>query len=388
MWTNWSKNVKISAPVLQPKNIDELYASITGIEYGLVGGGFSFNSMIFGSNPDLLISLKSLDDRVTFSKDNSEVTISPSTTLAKISVETSKRNLQILNYPSCLDFSVIGSIATGSHGSGPNACLASMVTKYSLLDRQSGNIEEYDENNGNFFNNLILPNRKGIITSLTLQVVCATTFSRLVFGGVSWKLIPKIVNYLSEKKSNFSIYLNLGDESRNSLILTLESKNIDHFTNRLSAEFPMLFIGKMSSRGLSVQKDEHFKKSGFAHEVIPHSSIALPSTGEELQSEYFVLESDFEIVYRRLLYDVSNSLLNLIRSIELRFVENNKFHLSPSYGVNVIAIHVTWRNNLSEVSTGVAQLEKVIKIALNGGFLRVHWGKIFSGPLTEWMDTF
>lgn len=390
MWSNWSKNVKIDTHVARPTSIEELSVLATKSKIGLVARGHSFNEQIYGENLDMLVDLSNLGSGLSLECDRSEVSVGPSTTLRELALETSKLGFQLNNYPSRLDFSVVGSIVTGSHGSGQNSCLSSMVTAFTLMEYGSGSITEYKKDHTGFHNNLILSSRIGIVTSLTLQVSKSISYCRLTFGGLDYIYIPDLIQILTSRKSLFSVYLNLRDSQRNSLIVTAAASDIEELSLCIKQNFPNVFIGTVKSRGLQVKQDIESREFGFAHELIPHSSSELPQFGEELQSEYFFMINDFETLYFSLLHQFPEGLLSLVRSIEIRYIEKSDCLFSPSFDSDVFAFHFTWRNDPKAVASGLIALESLLlrSIKSRGGFMRVHWGKLFSGSIRRWFETF
>ena len=388
MWSNWARNIEIECPVVSPTNTDALCEMVENANFGVIGRGFSFNSHLYGTNPKFLIDLSSLEKVVEVSSDASEASITPSVTLKDLAIQAHSKNLQLLNFPSRLDFSVIGCIATGSHGSGKNASISSMVKAFSLLDFQNGRITQYTRGDDDFLAKIILPNRFGIVTKLTLELTKVLNYVRVTLGGFSFDDIPDLISYLSQEKANFSIYLNVNDESRNSLIFTGIEENVKRISASVFTLFHSSYIGRLDARGLSVLRDDEYMETGSAHELFPHSEQALPVAGQELQSEYFFLIDDVDIVYQTILTKLHPNVFQSLRSIEIRYLEKNEVFYSPSYGVDVIGIHFTWRNNPTKVSEVVILLENSINESLKGGFMRTHWGKIFSGSIKKYSETF
>lgn len=249
---------------------------------------------------------------------------------------------------------------------------------------------ELDKDHPRFYDNLILASGIGIVTSLTLKVSKSRRYCRLIFGGLDYPTIPNLILLLTSRKSMFSVYLNIRDPYRNSLIVTAETGDIEELALCIRENFPRFFIGTVKSRGLHVERDDDHREFGFAHELIPHSSAALPKFGEELQSEYFFLIEDFETIFLSLLYQLPNRLLSLIRSIEIRYIEKSDVLFSASFENDVIAIHFTWRNEPMAVASSLEALENLLfnSIKSKGHFMRVHWGKLFSGSISRWMETF
>jgi xylitol oxidase len=112
------------------------------------------------------------------------------------------------------------------------------------------------------------------------------------------------------------------------------------------------------------------------HERLPHFKMGFtPSSGEELQSEYFVpREHSFDAVMAvEAMHDqISPHLL----ISELRCIAADDAWMSPSGDTSVTAIHFTWRPDWPAVRQLLPRIEK----ALEPFRARPHWGKLFTMP--------
>jgi xylitol oxidase len=98
-----------------------------------------------------------------------------------------------------------------------------------------------------------------------------------------------------------------------------------------------------------------------------------PSSGKELQSEYFVPRKDGVeaiLAIERLRDRVGPHLL----ISELRTVDSDSLWMSPCYKRASLAIHFTWKPDWDSVS----KLLPLIERELARFDVRPHWGKLFS----------
>jgi len=114
--------------------------------------------------------------------------------------------------------------------------------------------------------------------------------------------------------------------------------------------------------------------SGPWYERMPHFKMGFtPSSGVELQSEYFVPRKnavDAILAITRLGDQVGPHLL----TSEIRTIAADNFWMSPCYKQDSVAIHFTWKQDWPAVS----KLLPVIEKELAPYNVRPHWGKLFT----------
>ena len=110
------------------------------------------------------------------------------------------------------------------------------------------------------------------------------------------------------------------------------------------------------------------------YDRLPHFRMGFtPSSGKELQSEYFVPRKDAVeaiLAIERLRDRVSPHLL----ISELRTVDADRLWMSPCYERPSLAIHFTWKPDWDSVR----KLLPVIEKELAPYAVRPHWGKLFA----------
>jgi alditol oxidase len=109
------------------------------------------------------------------------------------------------------------------------------------------------------------------------------------------------------------------------------------------------------------------------HRRLPHFKLEFtPSSGEELQTEFFVARDDaleaFAAIER-----LRHLVTPVLQISEIRVVAADELWLSPMYRRDSVALHFTWIQDASRVAPVVAALEE----ALAPLAARPHWGKVF-----------
>ena len=110
------------------------------------------------------------------------------------------------------------------------------------------------------------------------------------------------------------------------------------------------------------------------YERLPHFKMGFtPSSGKELQSEYFVPRRnavDAIAAVERLRDHVSPHLM----ISELRTIDADQLWMSPCYRQPSLAIHFTWKQDWESVRKVLPMIER--ELAPFG--VRPHWGKLFT----------
>jgi alditol oxidase len=110
------------------------------------------------------------------------------------------------------------------------------------------------------------------------------------------------------------------------------------------------------------------------YERLPHFRMGFtPSSGKELQSEYFVARKDAVeaiLAVERLRDQVSPHLL----ISELRTIDADELWMSTAYKRPSLAIHFTWKQDWDSVRKVLPMIEKELAPFKP----RPHWGKLFT----------
>ena len=119
---------------------------------------------------------------------------------------------------------------------------------------------------------------------------------------------------------------------------------------------------------------EQMSVPGPWHERLPHFKMGFtPSSGKELQSEYFVP--------RQHAYEAIMAVEKLHRQItphlmitEIRTIDTDNFWMSPCYQQPSATIHFTWQQDWPAVK----KLLPLIEEKLAPFNAKPHWGKLFT----------
>jgi xylitol oxidase len=107
---------------------------------------------------------------------------------------------------------------------------------------------------------------------------------------------------------------------------------------------------------------------------MPHFRLdAVPSGGDELQTEYFVPRRHATAALRAV-YGLHERIAPLLWVSEIRAIAADDLWMSPCCGEDCIAIHFTWKPRWEDVRVLLPVLEE----ELAPFRAKPHWGKLFS----------
>jgi xylitol oxidase len=110
------------------------------------------------------------------------------------------------------------------------------------------------------------------------------------------------------------------------------------------------------------------------YERLPHFKMDFtPSSGEELQAEYFVPRSQ-AVEAIKAVATLRNELKPLLMITEIRTIDADQLWMSPCYNQPSVAIHITLNQLVKEVNEFLPKIEE--KLAPFN--VKPHWGKLFT----------
>jgi xylitol oxidase len=110
------------------------------------------------------------------------------------------------------------------------------------------------------------------------------------------------------------------------------------------------------------------------HERLPHFKMGFtPSSGKELQSEYFVpLHHALQAIHA--IHRLGKQIGPHLFITEIRTIAADDLWMSPCHNQTSVTIHFTWKQE----TAAVLKLLPIIEKELAPFNARPHWGKIFT----------
>ncbi|MFI5756721.1 FAD-binding protein [Streptomyces sp. NPDC051569] len=374
--TNWAGNITFSAArVHTPSSVDQLREIVAGsTSVRALGSGHSFNAI--ADTRGNLVSVAGLPRTVEVDEEAATVTVGGGLRFAEFTEAVHRAGLALHNLGSLPHISVAGACATGTHGSGVgNGSLATAVRALELVTAD-GELLSLDRSDEDFAGAVVALGAAGIVTRMTLGLVPAYDIRQWVYEGLSYgQLRERFDDVLSSAYS-----VSLFTRWRTDLIEQVWLKQRvgdgdpgpapDTWLGAVLADGRRHPVPGMDAETCTVQSGV----PGPWHARLPHFRPEFtPSSGEELQSEYFVAREDARAAFDALAA-IRERIAPVLQISEIRTIAADGLWLSPAYGRDSVAFHFTWFPDAAAVAPVVGAIEE----ALAPFAVRPHWGKVFT----------
>lgn len=373
---NWAGNYTYRAARLHaPSSVEEVRGVVRGAErVKVLGSRHSFNGV--ADTEGDLISLEQLDGVLALDSERRTVTVAGGVRYGELTRFLHARGWALPNLASLPHISVAGACATATHGSGDGqGNLATSVCALEVVTA-GGEVAAFsrDTHGETFAGTVVSLGGLGVVTQLTLKVVPAFELRQDVYEELPLAQLEAHFDAVTGGGYSVSLFTDWqrdgfyqvwrkrraedGDVGPGSWFGATPAPQDRHPIAGLSA------VNCTQQRGVP----------GPWHERLPHFRLAYtPSSGEELQSEYFV-PREHALGAFRAVRGVGAHLAPLLQVSEVRTVAADDLWLSPCYRQDSVALHFTWRRDEAALRALLPRLED----ALAPFGVRPHWGKVFT----------
>lgn len=375
---NWAGNLEYST--------DRLYApeSITGVaeivkKYSRIkalGTRHCFNTI--ADSKDNFISLKQLNRIIAIDEAGHTVTIEAGMNYGQLCPLLQEKGFALHNLASLPHISVAGACTTATHGSGvKNGNLATAVAAVEFVTANGETVTLRRDTDGDRFNAAVVGlGGIGVITKLTLDIQPAFQVRQYVFQHLP---VEKLYTHFKEIMSagySVSLFTDWQSDTVNEVwIKTKISAAADgvigtDFFGALPAAENMHPIAGTPAENCT----EQMGVPGAWYQRLPHFKMGFtPSSGVELQSEYFVPQQH-AVAAIKVVAQLGKQTGPQLFISEIRTIAADNFWMSPCYQQDSVAIHFTWKQEWPAVQ----KLLPLIEAALAPFDARPHWGKLFT----------
>ncbi|QRR03298.1 D-arabinono-1,4-lactone oxidase [Dyadobacter sandarakinus] len=377
---NWAGNLEYSTERLDAVSSQaEVQQALKKYErLKVLGTRHCFNDI--ADTKDQFISLVNAEEQISIDEKKKTVTVNAGIKYGRLSPYLDKKGFALHNLASLPHISVAGACITATHGSGEkNGNLATAVSALEMVTADGSVVQLSREKDGERFKaSVVNLGALGVITKVTLDLQPAFQMRQYVYENLPLSQLSAHFDEIQNAGYSVSLFTNWATDDiaeiwikqkLNSSAVPKVLPQTEFFGARLATR-DMHPIPELSAENCTPQMGV----PGPWYERMPHFKMGFtPSSGVELQSEYFVPRKhavDAIMAVARLGRQVSPHLL----TSEIRTIAADDLWLSPCYKQDSVAIHFTWKQEWDAVSKLLPVIEK--ELAPFG--VRPHWGKLFS----------
>lgn len=373
---NWAGNYQYQAPeYYEPKTIDELQAVMkrAGKQKAL-GSCHCFNDIADSQLSQ--ISTKHFDKVVSIDEQAMTVTVEAGARYGQFAPQLHQKGYALHNLASLPHISVAGACATATHGSGvKNGNLATAVAGLELITPNGEVVNLRRGTDGHLFNGAVVGlGALGVVTKVTLDMEKTYQVRQDLFQDLPLESLTAHFDEILASGYSVSLFT---DWQHKKISQVWIKRRVEPATKSMGADF---FGAKAATKNLhpitrlsAENCTEQLGVPGPWYERLPHFKMGFtPSSGEELQSEYFVPRLHALEAFMAL-EKLGSTIYPQLMISEIRTIAADSFWMSPCYNQACVAFHFTWKQNWEEVS----KILPVIEAELAPFKARPHWGKLF-----------
>ena len=373
---NWAGNYTYTAKNLyEPETVEEVQALVKKLDtQKALGSCHCFNNI--ADNPLNQISTRKLKGLLALDEEKMTVTVGAGSKYGDLAPELHEKGYALHNLASLPHISVAGACATATHGSGVrNGNLATMVTAVEMVTGNGDVINVSKEQEPDVFDGVVVSlGALGIITKMTLAIQKTFDVRQDIFQDLPLESLKKNFDAILSSGYSVSLFTDWQNQVISQVWIKRRTDNDiqdlgDEFYGARAAVKNLHPITRLSAENCT----EQMGVPGPWYDRLPHFKMGFtPSSGEELQSEFFVPhENALEAILA--LEKMRDQIFPQLMITEIRTIAADNFWMSPCYKTDCVAIHFTWKQNVEEVAALLPAIEATLK-PFNA---RPHWGKVF-----------
>lgn len=375
---NWAGNIEYSTDnVHYPKSVDEVKNIVKKCKkLRVLGSKHSFNRI--ADSDDNQISLEHLNKVIFLDETNHTVTVEGGIRYGELAPYLHRHGYALQNLASLPHITVAGAIATATHGSGVGVGnLATAVSSIEFINANGEEIQLTKKDNLDEFNGAVVGlGALGIVTKVTLDLLPTFEMTQVVYMNLPMQTLEKNMLAILSSGYSVSLFTNWADRNISEVWLKDRAKNGEKATI-----LPEFYGAKAATKNVHPVIEQSAEKvtdqmgvPGPWYERMPHFKMGFkPSTGKELQTEYFVgIEHAYEamIAIEKLHEKITPHLF----ITEIRTIKADDLWMSPCYKKDSVTFHFTWKQEIQEVN----EIIPLVEAELAKFSPRPHWAKIFT----------
>ncbi|MBV8865175.1 MAG: FAD-binding protein [Acidobacteriaceae bacterium] len=375
--TNWSGNYQYRAERLDlPKSAEQVQQIIKSCnKVKALGARHSFNGIADTAGDQ--ISLQNFD-QMAIDVQARTVTVGAGVKYGQLAPYLDSHGCALHNLASLPHVTVAGACATATHGSGnKNGNLSTAVAGIEFVTGTGEIVALSRERDGERFLGAVVGlGGVGLVTKITLTVLPTFKMRQVVYENLSFDQLDKHLDEIFS--SGYSVSLFTDWQNHRITQVWIKSRVEPGGSSEIKTEF---FGAKPATRNLhpltghsAENCTEQMDIPGPWYERLPHFRMNFtPSSGAELQSEYFVpREKGYQAILA--IEKLRNHVTPHLFISELRTIAADDLWMSPCYKRDTMTIHFTWKPEWPAVKNVLPMIEK----QLAPFDARPHWAKLFT----------
>ncbi len=373
---NWAGNLVYSTSNLYtPAEAAEIPALLKKMKkVKVLGTRHCFNDI--ADSRYNFISLRLLNRVDPVNEKDMTVSFEAGISYGQLSPRLDESGFALHNLASLPHISVAGAITTATHGSGEkNGNLSSAVRGMEFILANGETLQLSRERDGAGFAAAVVGlGGIGVLGKITLAVEPTFQVRQDVYEQLPMNVLASHFDEIQAAGYSVSLFTDWQSDSINEV--WLKNKVTGSFTP------PDAFFGsKPATKNLhpiaAVPAENCTAQMGVPgkwYERLPHFKMGFtPSSGVELQSEYFV-PREHAVAAIQAIARMGHLIGPQLMISEIRTIAADDLMMSPCNGQDCITIHFTWKQHWPEVKLLLPQIEQ----ALKPFDARPHWGKLFT----------
>jgi xylitol oxidase len=336
---------------------------------GVLGSRHTFNDI--ADTPGVLVSLDRLPAELEIDTAAATARVSGHLRYGDIAHQLDEAGFALPSLASLPHISVAGACATATHGSSDtsgNLATSVLAMDLVLADGSRVGVRRGDDD---FSGAVVHLGALGVVTSVTLKLVPRYDVAQAVYEDLDWDVAAENFDAVTSAAYSVSLFTDLRGPRFNAWLKAKDEHppHDDLFGAKPAGEARHPIPG-----GRTPHATEQLGVPGPWYARLPHFRLEFtPSSGEEIQSEYFVPRRA-AVPALAVLRELAPVLAPLVQVCEIRTIAADDLWLSMAYGADSVAMHFTWHDRPDEV----AALLPVLEARLLELGVRPHWGKVFA----------
>lgn len=380
--TNWSGNLHYSTTrVFQPATLAEVQDAVRSVSSTrALGTRHAFNAIADSATSQ--ISTLQLRD-IHIDPAARTATVGAGIRYGDLATALDAQGFALHNLASLPHISVGGAVATATHGSGlHNGNLSTAVTAVEFV-AADGSVQTLSRQHDpdRFPGAVVSLGALGVVTHLTLALQPTYQMTQVVYQNLPFAELEHHFPDIMSAGYSVSLFTNWQNSRASSVWI---KRRVDQRGAAIPP--PVFYNATLATEKLhpipghpAEACTPQLNSVGPWYERLPHFELAFtPSSGQELQTEYFV---PFDHAYQavRAVESLRDRITPHLYITELRAIAPDDLWLSMAYQRPSLAIHFTWKLEPEPVLAVLPDLES----ALQPFAPRPHWAKVFAAQAAQ-----